>query len=136
MSQTTRQPNTHYSSQVDCVLFSVTLCLFVLVKYHRKKLLQHLLQYFQSGPAGEKTFRRERLECRDKIAGSKKGCGKMRGTGANCSNYVKIIVPVLDFGVPTLAGVLTFSGPSAFVRGSRGRYGLNLTREQLRPYTH
>lgn len=118
------------------MLFSVSLRLFVLVKYHRKKLLQHLLQYFQSGPAGEKTFRRGRLECRDKIAGSKKSCKKMRGTGAKCSNYVKIIVPVLDFGVPTLAGVSTFSGPLTFVRGSRGRYGLNLTHEQLRPYTH
>ena len=107
-----------------------------MVKYHRKKLLKHLLQYFQSGPAGEKTFKRERLECRDKIAGSKNGGRKMVGTGAKCSSYVEIIVPLLNFEFPTLASIVTFSGPSTCVRGSRGRCGLNLTWKQLRLYTH
>ena len=84
----------------------------------------------------KKTFKRERLECRDKIAGSKKGGRQMRETGAKCSSYVEIIVPVLNFEFPTLAGIVTFSGLSTCVRGSRGRCGLNLTWEQLRLYTH
>lgn len=61
------------------------------------------------------------MECRDKIAGPKEGCGKMRRIGANCSNYVKTIIPVLDFGFPTLSGLLAFSGPSAYVSRQQGR---------------
>lgn len=66
-------------------------------------------------------MRREGVECRDKIAGSKEDCGKMRRTGAKCSKFVKIIAPILDFGLPTLDGLSTFSGPSAYVSRQQGR---------------
>lgn len=61
------------------------------------------------------------MECRDKIAGSKEGCGKMGGAGANCSNYVKIIVSLLDFEFPTLDGLSPFNGPSTCVSSQQGR---------------
>lgn len=55
------------------------------------------------------------MECGDKIARSKKDCGKVRGAGAKCSNYVKIMVPVLN------SGLSPFSGPSTCVSRQQGR---------------
>lgn len=76
------------------------------------------------------------MECGDKIAGSKEGCGKMGGAGAKCSNYVKIIVSLPDFGFPTLEGLSPFNGPSTCVSSQQGRgYSLDLTHKPLRPYT-
>lgn len=60
----------------------------------------------------EKKHSRERLECRDKIAGSKKGGRQMGQAGAKCSSYVEIIVLVLNFEFPTLASIVTFCGLS------------------------
>ena len=45
----------------------------------------------------------------------------MGGTGAKCSNYVKIRVSVLDFGFPTLDGLSPFNGPSTCVSSQQGR---------------
>lgn len=61
------------------------------------------------------------MECRDKIAGPKEGCGKMGGAGAKCSNYVKIIVSLPGFGFPTVDGLSPFNGPSTCMSGQQGR---------------
>lgn len=45
------------------------------------------------------------MECGDKIIRFKKDCGKVGGVGVKCSNYVKIMVFVLNFGLLFFSGL-------------------------------